>query len=325
LEQQNIQLNNNITDKIKNLREINIKGTATIISLILIIVTITILFFRRIKRTIKRLNIQIDDNLNLKKTKQELLETRLAYVETKEKEFINKTVLGVMQEIKTNLSRVVGGILYNKKQVDRLSVQINDNEKATKYFDKINEHNEMILNDLENSFNMIRDLNSFSSEQIFAKINEKDLGKFIKDTLQLLKINLDAMKVRYQIVCQEDIKIKTYSGYIFKIIQNLVLNTLEHGFAERDLPDKFIRISVSNEGSDVIVKFFNNGSHISPEHLPLIFDQNFSTKPPEKNQIYGLGLFRVQHMVKNNLKGTITCASSEGQGVTFIIVFPKEY
>ncbi|NIM18671.1 MAG: HAMP domain-containing protein [Candidatus Latescibacteria bacterium] len=78
-----------------------------------------------------------------------------------------------------------------------------------------------------------------------------------------------------------------------------------------------IRITISKTGEDAVLVFSDNGTGISPEHLPKIFDPYFTSR----REGMGLGLAMVKNIVLLH-GGSIDVESSEGKGTTFIIRIP---
>ncbi len=70
----------------------------------------------------------------------------------------------------------------------------------------------------------------------------------------------------------------------------------------------------------------DNGPGISPDILPKIWIQGFSTKIKKDDTMgaagQGQGLWVSKHMIESIHKGTITCESEIGKGTTFIIRLP---
>lgn len=70
-------------------------------------------------------------------------------------------------------------------------------------------------------------------------------------------------------------------------------------------------------GRCLVIRVRDNGSGISAEHFPRLFQQHFTTKP----QGTGLGLSIAQQIMKSH-DGSIEVSSEVNQGTTFDLVFP---
>ncbi len=119
--------------------------------------------------------------------------------------------------------------------------------------------------------------------------------------------------------CSEDINIKTYPGILYQIISNFIINSLVHGFENKDEGEILIEISKENQIIELI--YSDNGKGVSDENLNKIFEPFFTTK--RGNGGSGLGLNITYNLVTVKLKGAIECQSQVGKGVKFIVSFPE--
>lgn len=113
-------------------------------------------------------------------------------------------------------------------------------------------------------------------------------------------------------------------GQISQVINNVIINA-DHAMTEGGL----IRVQAQNvsirpgdplplkEGDYVKIAITDQGTGISEEHLPKIFDPYFTTKPKGN----GLGLTTSYSIVKRH-EGLITVESTLGKGTTFYIYLP---
>ncbi|WP_416829326.1 ATP-binding protein [Ectobacillus polymachus] len=106
---------------------------------------------------------------------------------------------------------------------------------------------------------------------------------------------------------------------LIKILSNLIDNALD---ATMTLPLEKRRVEISCKAKDEHYVFIvtNTGPMIPPKQQIKIFQNGFSTKRKEANEIRGQGLFIVNEMVKG-YEGTITVSSNEEQ-TTFSIDLP---
>lgn len=102
----------------------------------------------------------------------------------------------------------------------------------------------------------------------------------------------------------------------WNLLSNAIKFTPENGsvwFAAGLGPDRQIEVTVRD-----------NGSGVSPDFLPLLFDR-FSqedTSTTRRHSGLGLGLFLVKHLVHLHGGQVDACSPGEGQGTTFKVRFP---
>nr|WP_245352830.1 ATP-binding protein [Clostridium punense] len=107
------------------------------------------------------------------------------------------------------------------------------------------------------------------------------------------------------------------------IFRNLLINSLDAiGNSDKR---KSLSFNHKIKEDHHVFTISDTGCGIEEHSLSLVFSPGFSTKinytTGEINR--GLGLSVVQHIVEEELKGTITLSSEKGKGATFIIYIPK--
>jgi two-component system sensor kinase FixL len=104
---------------------------------------------------------------------------------------------------------------------------------------------------------------------------------------------------------------------VIQILLNLLGNA-RHAVAGRADGDKRVWLRTSVEGDMVRMEVRDNGIGIAAEHLPLMFNQGFTTKKDG----HGLGLHSSANWARE-LGGALRCRS-EGldTGATFVLELP---
>ena len=102
---------------------------------------------------------------------------------------------------------------------------------------------------------------------------------------------------------------------------NIIKNAIDAlaGQGESNSSRPVIKISASDEASELEVRISDNGPGISPENLSRIFDPFFTTKVPGEGT--GLGLALCYRIVIAH-GGTINVSSAPHQGVEFVLRLP---
>lgn len=107
------------------------------------------------------------------------------------------------------------------------------------------------------------------------------------------------------------------------LVTNLVANALDHHRSDGDARRVSLRTATENNSAVLIVE--DNGPGISPADLPHIFERFFRADKARSGTSghTGLGLAIAQSIV-NSHHGTITAASTLGQGTRFTIRIPSD-
>lgn len=118
--------------------------------------------------------------------------------------------------------------------------------------------------------------------------------------------------------CPDDLVIGSYPGAFARLIANLLLNSLQHGF-ER-IEEGLIVIEASIDGKYLNLRYADNGKGMEKETVRRIFEPFFTTSRGEGGT--GLGMHIVYNVVTRTLKGSIRCKSAPGAGAVFDIRIP---
>jgi signal transduction histidine kinase len=146
-----------------------------------------------------------------------------------------------------------------------------------------------------------------------------DPAQYIREVIASLGPEFRKKEIAVDIDCPEKFEIAGYPGLFAQLVTNLVLNSLRHGFRERERGR--IEITIRRENGRLLISFADDGAGIAPEIINRIFDPFFTT---DKQQGTGLGLHIAETIVTQKLRGEISCESVYGQGARFAISIPLE-
>ena len=119
--------------------------------------------------------------------------------------------------------------------------------------------------------------------------------------------------------------VNCYASQLNQVFMNILSNAIDaleemrKNDGELEQPTIIISTEIT-KNQTVEIKIANNGPNISKENQKKIFDPFFTTKPVGKGT--GLGLSISYSIVVEKHKGKLTCNSSLGKGVEFVIDLP---
>ncbi|PMP64544.1 MAG: hypothetical protein C0197_00385 [Caldimicrobium thiodismutans] len=169
-----------------------------------------------------------------------------------------------------------------------------------------------IEKEIERVQKIIRSILDYSKPGQKEKIKLKNL---LNETLYLLRGKIPP-QIEINLEIPEDFMVFADPQQLKQVFINLFKNSFE---AIGESKGKIIVKGLENKDYNTIY-FSDTGPGIPAKDLPHIFDPFFTTKG---NKGYGLGLFIVYNLIKNN-QGSIKIESEVGKGTTFIINLPKE-
>jgi C4-dicarboxylate-specific signal transduction histidine kinase len=163
---------------------------------------------------------------------------------------------------------------------------------------------------------IVRDLHSFSRVDDAATAHA-DVNAAVESALTMLRNEL-----RYRTTVERDLRatqpVRGSAARLGQVFLNLVLNAT-HALPESRLERNRLTVRSLDEDDHVVVEVQDNGSGITPEIMPRIFESFFTTKPPGLGT--GLGL-PISREIVRSLGGELTAESPPEGGALFRVSLP---
>ena len=156
------------------------------------------------------------------------------------------------------------------------------------------------------------------SGRLPLNMNPISLDTLLLEVFQQMK-TLAGDRIDLKIVDIDQVMIDADSDRIKQVFVNLISNAIHYTPKGGE-----IRISLSKNNQQALIKISDNGPGISEEDLPHIFERFYrseKSRTRSKGSGFGLGLSIVYWIVSNH-QGTIEVKSQEGEGTTFLIRLP---
>ena len=293
----------------------------------------------KIKKNMKQLNhyneelqkdvddrtIELEKSYNeLEKMVNSLRQARDKLVESEKMASLGGLVAGVAHEINTPIGIGLTGITYFLQITEELHKKYEANDMSEdEFLEYLNESKKLgqqVNTNLERTAQLVRSFKQIAADQTSEKKRMFYLKDYIEEVIFSLKYITKKTNLEININCNDTININSYPGAYSQIITNLVLNSIRHGYKNKD--DGIITITATKINNNIELIYKDNGTGIAEENLSNIFEPFFTTNREQGG--IGLGLNVIYNIVTSNLNGTITCASQQGKGVTFTINIPIE-
>jgi signal transduction histidine kinase len=304
------------------------------LSFVLVMVSVITFFYQKKMAEasdiiLKQQKMLLDFNAKLEKEVEEktaelrlmndMLETK---VQEKIEELIQKDKILTIQSKQAVMGEMITMIAHQWRQpLSTITLRISNlqfkrlfgNEIATHETDSLlNEISDTIIylsntiDDFQTYFLPKKDSQAIEVHALLQKVVNFSLPRVSDTTIQLV---LQSGKT---------IQIQTYINELIQVVLNLMNNALDvliEGKSENPL----ILLSVQEKENTIQICIKDNGSGISDENLPHIFEPYFSTKG--KNGT-GIGLYLSQMIIQKQFNGVIDVQTSK-EGTAFIVEIPK--
>lgn len=153
-------------------------------------------------------------------------------------------------------------------------------------------------------------------------LEEVDLQAFLADYLEELSYTLepDGGQTIFKYNRDESYVVMADRAQLRRIVENIVQNSLKY----MDKQTKVIEVRLSSEADRVKIELEDNGSGISPESLPYIFDSFYRADAARSSSTGGSGLgMAIAKQIVEAHGGRIWAASEMGSGTTISICLNK--
>lgn len=249
---------------------------------------------------------------------REMLQDEL--LESEKMASLGMLVSGMAHELNTPIGGALMMISSIQRRIVELESFIPDKlslEKLHSFIKHNNEACELALSNLNRSADLIKRFKRVSVDRGSEDIVPFSLEKLITDLSLSIKPLLKEKKVEVLLDTDADVTLKSYPGVLSQVLQNLVINSIEHAFQKQD--NNEIVLAFCRDGDNVIITYKDNGVGISEDIKPNMFDPFVTSARATGNT--GLGLHLIYQWVTGMLKGKINVESQAGE-TAFTITMP---
>jgi len=274
---------------------------------------------KRVEKRTKEISFK---NIELQKSfeKLKLMQERL--VESKKMASLGSLVAGVAHEINTPVGIGLTGITYLIEETNDIEKIYKSDNMSKEEFENFLSNTKSVCNQINinliRTADLIRSFKQIAIDQTNERIRVFNLTNYIDEVLLSIKNITKKTNLAINVECDTELKIESFPGAYSQIISNLIINSIRHGFEEKEKGN--ISIEVVQEDKNIRLIYKDNGRGIEKKNIKNIFEPFFTT-----NREYGgtgLGLNVIYNIVTSQLNGTIECKSEQGEGVKFIINIP---
>ncbi len=231
---------------------------------------------------------------------------------------IGETAGGIAHDINNPLSAIEGCLTYLKNIVFPKINELSLDDKNKEFFKETETYLEGNIRTCKRAMKIVSSLKN-STRNLSGDYTEVFLiSKVFEDLKILADSKLKITKCNLLISGFENIQISGDSNKLYRIISNIVMNSLD----AYKFNDTFGNVEISldlnkNSGLKIFIKDYAGG--IPQKTRDNIFKKMLTTKGAEGT---GLGLFVSKSLITGHFNGDLTYEVDDGKGTTFIIFIP---
>jgi signal transduction histidine kinase len=296
------------------------------------------------------INKTLKDVKDVRETLKQLQQAQLQLIQQEKMATLGQLVAGIAHEMNNPLSCIAGYAELSTEGVENLinhlrlyqekfpnpGLEIEQDAETIKldyFLQRLPRMLSVMAESTDRLVTISNSLRTFSRGDTDAKVSA-NIHEGIDSTLMILQHRLKANNKRPEIQVIKDYgdipSVKCYLGQLNQVFMNILANaidaceesTQDRTFAEiQSNPNTIIiKTEVTEDNQSVVIKIKDNGTGMSEEVKPRIFDQLFTTK--SVGQGTGLGLSISRQIVEETHGGSLSCNSVLGEGTEFAIAIP---
>lgn len=291
---------------------------------------------KKVQRQLEQLNEELEQrvqyrtatlshtNDRLTSALAELNQTKDKLVETEKMAALGELVAGVAHEINTPVGNSLTSASVIQDMSQNLVREVMDGNKnqalIAEYIEDISEASERISTNLARASKLINSFQQIAVDQSNELTQHFNLRRNLQEALKLLEPDIKKSGCSIQVDCDDALEIVSYPAGFIQIYDNLIMNSILHGFENRR--DGEIRIHIEQQNEQLLIHYSDNGKGIPEQIKHRIFNPFVTSKRGTGGS--GLGTHLVYNLVTQLLKGSISCESERGQGTRFEISIPMQ-
>lgn len=249
--------------------------------------------------------------------------TRLALMQAEELAALGRMVAGVAHELNTPVGNalLIATTLRDRSReaASKLDEGSLSRSGLTGYFSDTRDQAALIEHSLARAAALVDNFKQLALDQTSQVRRRFDLREVLMQTMSALGPRLRRAGATLEVDLPDGVLVDAYPGPLEQVIDNLVMNALVHGFADR--PGGTVRVCALVVDGDVHLSVADDGHGVPLDIQPRIFDPFFTTRLGRGGS--GIGLATVHGIVTRLFGGRIALVSTPGQGARFEIVFPR--
>lgn len=263
---------------------------------------------------------ELEDSLNhLKHTQQHL-------IESEKMSALGNLVSGLAHEVNTPLGNAITSSSVIEKEARIIQKELLDGSLKKSTLDNklavINQSSALLGKTLNYASELIKSFKQISVDQVTNDLRLFDIKEYIEEIFLTNHNKLKRVPVEISIYSEEEIHIKNSPGIISQIFNNLIQNSIIHGFENIEKGAR-IFVNLKKEDDLLTIEYSDNGHGINSQLLQKVYEPFVTTKRNQGGT--GLGLNIVYNLVTQKLQGTIEIQSQRNVGTKIIIKMPSEY
>jgi signal transduction histidine kinase len=233
-------------------------------------------------------------------------------------------VAGIAHEVNTPLGICVTAVSYLAEQTTKVRARLAEKTLSEPelqgHLATAEDTLRILTSNVDRASSLVRSFKQVAVDQSSEGVREIRPGEYFEEVLRSLRLQFKGMKHVISVDCDPELRIRSIPGALSQIVNNLVINSIVHGF--ENMEQGHARIRVHCEGPMLTIDYQDDGCGMPAEALKHLFDPFYTTKRGMGGS--GLGANVVYNLVTTKLGGAISVDSEPGHGLHYRIRLPMQ-
>ncbi|MCV2884835.1 ATP-binding protein [Aestuariibacter sp. AA17] len=270
-----------------------------------------------IEDELRKRNKELADSMETLKIAKDQL------VESERMASLGGLVAGIAHDVNTPLGVGVTAASFLQERIKYLEEEYDKKTLSSKsmsaFITEAQQTATLLLSNLNRASELVSSFKQVAVDQTSEAERDVDLNQYIREVVQSLAPTLKKANHTVNIACPEELVIRCAPGAIAQIFTNMIMNSIIHGFENKE--NGTIDINIEQHDNEIFIEYKDNGKGLSEEALNRHFDAFFTTKRGRGGS--GLGTHIMYNLVTQTLGGQIEAFSKRGEGLKYTIQFPQ--
>ena len=269
---------------------------------------------------LRELNEQLESRVEARTHELRLAMDQI--VESEKLASLGQVVAGVAHELNTPIGNVLlmASTMEDKvsELISALQQQTIARSALTNAMADFQRGNGLIMHSARRASELVESFKRVAVDQTSHRRRSFDLRATMEDILNTMGTITRHAKVAVELGIPSGIEMNSFPGHLEQIFNNLILNSIKHGFPGLDHP--VISIDAKSEDGWIEIVYQDNGHGIEKPLHRKVFEPFYTTQMAQGGS--GLGLYVVHNLIYGVLRGTLKLESDKEQGVRLTFRVP---
>lgn len=239
---------------------------------------------------------------------------------------IGAMVPGVTHEVNTPLGVCITSLSFLRNELTDFQQVYKSGEltehRLNNFMETCDEVSRLLEKNLHRAAQLIQSFKAVATHQSLVECSPFKLDELLNDVIASLRHETKRCVEKITITGANSIELFSDAGALTQVFNNLVMNSVHHGFNDPRSTEHqgCIEINCSESDGQITIFYHDNGKGISAENQAKIFEPFFTTRRGEGGT--GLGLSIIKELMQQRLHGSIEYQPQE-VGAGFLLKLPK--